>query len=270
MTPTGRSSSHWSYGIQKEPEKPIVFVHVDDLKLCPGPQDISWVPGVPTAKSLCASTVAFRPGSHVSDMTPDPSVDVSDWDETNYLHTSTPITAELDRPFDITGHVLSPLYYCQLDYQDSRFHSIAHLMCYRYAIVNDQRTFATGIRKWSKHLTDFPTPKLALLDCVQQWITILGEIYSHLCLTDTAVKAALVDTGPRPFTLECLSPWGCVLNDPDVSSRTDIISDVLVSVRVAAVADKFTRCHWLERTMAPCPGTRRVRRLLAERILVQH
>ena len=52
-------------GIQKDPEKPIVFVHVDDLKLCPGPQDISWVPGVPTAKSLCASTVAFRPGSRV-------------------------------------------------------------------------------------------------------------------------------------------------------------------------------------------------------------
>ena len=47
-------------GIQKVPEKPIVFVHVDDLKLCPGPEDISWVPGVPTAKSLCAGTVAFR------------------------------------------------------------------------------------------------------------------------------------------------------------------------------------------------------------------
>ena len=91
-----------------------MFVHVDDFKFCPGPQDISWVPGVPTAKSLCANTVAFRLGSHVSDITPDPSVDVSDWD----------ITKELDGPFDITGNVRSPFYYRQLDYQDSRFHSI--------------------------------------------------------------------------------------------------------------------------------------------------
>ena len=133
-------------------------------------------------------------------------------------------------------------------------------MCYRYAIVNDQRAFATGICKWSKHLTDFPTPNFALLGCVQQWNTILVEIYSHLCLTDTAVRSAPVDTGPRPFTLECLSPWGRVPKDPDVNSRTDIISDVLVSVRVAAAADKLTRCHWLERTMAPRPGTRRARR----------
>ena len=54
-------------------------------------------------------------------------------------------------------------------YQDSRFHSIAHLMCYRYAIANDQKTFATGIRTWSKHLTEFPTPKFTTLDCAQQW-----------------------------------------------------------------------------------------------------
>ena len=142
-------------------------------------------------------------------------------------------------------------------------------MCYRYAIINGQKTFATGIRKWSKHLTDFPTPKFASFDCIPQWNDILVEIYSHLCLTDTTVRSALVDMGPRPFTLECLSPWGRVLNDPDVSSRTDIICDALVNIRVAAAADKLTRCHWLERTMAPRPGTRRTHRLLAERILGQ-
>ena len=54
-----RQATGHTVGIQKEPEKPIVFLHVDDLKLCPGPQDISWAPGVPTAKSLCTSTVAF-------------------------------------------------------------------------------------------------------------------------------------------------------------------------------------------------------------------
>ena len=72
-----RQATGHTVGIQKGPENPIVFVHVDDLKLCPAPQDVSWNPAVSTAKSLCASTVAFRPGSHVSDMTPTPSVDVS-------------------------------------------------------------------------------------------------------------------------------------------------------------------------------------------------
>ena len=83
------------------------------------------------------------------------------------------------------------------------------------------------------------------------------------------MKSALIDTGPRPFTLECLSPWGCVLVNPDVSSCTDMISDVLVIVCVAAAGDKLTRCHWLESTMESRPGTRRAHRLLAERILGQ-
>ena len=98
-----RQATGLTVGIQREPEKPVVFVHVDDLKLCPGPQDISWAPGVPTAKSLCASTVAFRPGSRVSDTTPDPSVDVSGWEETNYLNTSSTVIKDLDRPIDITN-----------------------------------------------------------------------------------------------------------------------------------------------------------------------
>ena len=51
-----RQATGNTVGIQRDTEKPIVFVHVDDLKLFPGPQDISWVPGVPAAKSLCAST----------------------------------------------------------------------------------------------------------------------------------------------------------------------------------------------------------------------
>ena len=134
--------------IQKGPEKPIVFVHADDLKLCPAPRDIAWSPGASTAKSLCASTVAFRPGSHVSDITSTPSVDVSDWDVMDTHHSSPNVLKELDRQIDLTGHILSPFYIRDLNYQDSKFHSIAHLMCY---------TFATGIRKWSKHLLYFPT-----------------------------------------------------------------------------------------------------------------
>ena len=217
-------------GIQREPEKPILFVHVDDLKLCPGSHDISWAPGVPIAKSLCASTVAFRLGSRVSDTTPDPSVDVSDGEETND--------------------------YRNLDYQDCRFHSVAHLMCYRYAIVNGQKTFATGIQK----CTAFPTPKFTTLDWVQQWHSLLVDIYSHLCSTDTTVKSALIDTGPQPFTLECLSPWRRVLVDPDISSRTDMIREVLVNARISAAADRLTHCQWLQRTKESRPGTRRARR----------
>ena len=160
--------------------KPIVFVHVDDLKLCPGPQDISWVPNAPTAKSLCASTVAFRPGSHVSDITPDPSVDVSAWGDENGLPNRSTVLNNLDKPIDLTGHVLSPFYHRNIMYQDCRFHSIAHLMCYRYAIANGQRTFAAGIRKWSRHLSDFPTPKFTTPDCIQQWLSISTLIYVSL------------------------------------------------------------------------------------------
>ena len=146
---------------------------------------------------------------------------------------------------------------------------MAHLMCYRYAIVNGQKTFATGIRKWSRHLTDFPTPKFTTLDCVQHWQSLLMDIYSHLCLTGTTIKSALIDTGPRPLTLKCLSPWGYVLDDPDIRSRADIISEVLVNVRVLATADRLTPCRWLERPCASRPGTRQARRSLAERILGQ-
>ena len=84
-------------GIQRNAEKPIIFVHVDDLKSCPGPQDVSWVPNTPTAKSLCASTVAFRTGSHVSDMTSDPSVDVSAWGDESDLQTGSTVLKNLDK-----------------------------------------------------------------------------------------------------------------------------------------------------------------------------
>ena len=85
-----------------------MFVHVDDLKLCPAPRDISWNPGASTAKSLCASTVALQPGSHVSDITHTPSVDVSDWDEMNNHHSGSNVLNELDSSIDLTGHIFHP------------------------------------------------------------------------------------------------------------------------------------------------------------------
>ena len=132
-----RQATGHMVGIQKGPENPIVFVHVDDLKLCPAPRDISWNPGASTSKSLCASTVAFPPDSHISDITSTPSVDVSDWDDVNTHHSGPKVLQELDSPIDLTGHILSPFYIRDLNYQDSRFHSIAHLM-YRHAVVAGQ------------------------------------------------------------------------------------------------------------------------------------
>ena len=95
--------------------------------------------------------VAFRPGSHISDITSTPSVDVSDWDDMNTHHSGSNVLKELDSPIDLTEHILSPFYIRDLNYQDSRFHSMAHLMCYGHAVVAGQKTFATGIRKWSPH-----------------------------------------------------------------------------------------------------------------------
>ena len=203
-----RQATGHTVGIQRDADKPIIFVHVDDLKLCPGPQEIAWTPRVSTAKSLCASTVAFRPGSDVGDVTPDPSVDVSAWGDASDLHQDSEIISDLDIPIDLTGHILSPFYQRELMYQDCAFQSIAHLLCYRYAIINNQKTFATGIRKWSRILVDFPIPKFKSTTETQQWLEILTDIYTYLCDTDEGIRSALVETGPRPFTLDCRSPWG--------------------------------------------------------------
>ena len=159
----------------------------------------------------------FRPGSDIGEVTPDPSVDVSAWGDETDLHQDSTIQKDLDRPVDLTGHILSPFYQRELIYQDCKFQSIAHLLCYRYAIIKDQKTFATGIRKWSRILVDFPSPKFTSTTEIQQWLEILAEIYTYLCTTDERIRSALMNTGPQPFTLECRSPWGHVLNDPDTA-----------------------------------------------------
>ena len=183
-----RQATGHTVGIQRDPDKPIIFVHVDDLKLCPGPRDVAWTPGVSTAKSLCASTVAFRPGSNAGDVTPDPSVDVSAWEETSVLQPGSDIINDLDKPIDLDGHILSPFYPREIIYQNCTFLSIAHLLCYRYAIINNQKIFATGIRKWSRPLRDFPTPKFSSTTEIDQWRIILEEIYAFLCINNTEMR----------------------------------------------------------------------------------
>ena len=57
-----RQATGHTVGIHKGPDTPIVFIHVDDLKICPTPEKVSWTPRPSTAKSLCASTNGFSTG----------------------------------------------------------------------------------------------------------------------------------------------------------------------------------------------------------------
>ena len=52
--PMGRASTSPGHtvGIQKGLDTHIVFIHVDDRKLCPAPRDIHWTPGPSTAKCV--------------------------------------------------------------------------------------------------------------------------------------------------------------------------------------------------------------------------
>ena len=109
------------------------------------PCDVDWTPEPSTAKSLCASTVAFRPGSHISESISTPSVEMSTRNNLNTPLSSSDIHLKLDNPIDLTGHILSPFFIREFVYQGCRFHSIAHLMCYRYAVTQGLKTFANGI-----------------------------------------------------------------------------------------------------------------------------
>ena len=84
---------------------------------------------------------------------------------------------------------------------------------------------------------------------VQQWREILTEIYTYLCVTDAGIRSTLIQSGPRPFTVECKSPWGLDREYPATTTTTPphrcLISDVLVDVRVAASSDKLKACTWL-------------------------
>ena len=253
-----RPATGHTVGIQRDTDKPIIFVHVDDLKLCPGPRDIAWTPGVSTAKSLCASTVAFRPGSDTGDVTPDPSVGVSAWEETSVLPWDDEIVGDLDTPIDLEGHILSPFYRREIVYQDCTFQSVAHLLCYRYAIINNQKTFATGVRKWSRPLVDFPEPKFKTDTEIEQWRDILTEIYTYLCVTSDETRSALVHSGPRPFTVACRLPWG--QDTGKDAPRRCLFSDVLVDLRVAAASDRLAACTWLGQIGGKVHDTRHARR----------
>ena len=207
-----RQATGHTIGIQRGPDTPIIFIHVDDLKICPAPANAGWTPGPSTVKSLCASTVAFHPGSVVNGSDSTPSVIESTCDNASHTSTRSAIRCNLDDPIDLTDHILSPFFVRDFYYQGCRFHSIAHLVCFHYAVLHGLRLFATSVQKWTRPLTDFPTSRFQTPDWQVECRTVLTEIYSHLCLSDMAVKPALIDTGPRPLCLQCSTPWGdCVI-----------------------------------------------------------
>ena len=105
-----RKATGHTVGIEKDLEAPIIFIHVDDLKICPPPSRSGWPPVPSTARSLGASTVAFQPGSHVTDSDSSPSVDVSTWNTSNTPPSSFDIQLRLDQPIDLTGHILPPFF----------------------------------------------------------------------------------------------------------------------------------------------------------------
>ena len=112
-------------------------------------------------------------------------------------------------------------------------------MCFRYAVLNDLKLLATSVRKWSRHLTDFPIDRFVTNDWQVQCRSVLKNIYSHLCLNDVAVSRALVDSGPRPFVLKCHTQQG---------GLCDIINNVLIEARVDFVAGRLASVEWLQPT----------------------
>ena len=211
-----RQATGHTVGIQKGPDAPIIFIHVDDLKLCPAPpRETQWTTGPPTAKSLCASTVTLRPGSHVSVSDSSPSVIVSTWKDLSTTSNDSEIRLDLDDPIDLTKHLLSPFAVRDVHYQGCHFHSVAHLMCFRYAVLNNLKLFAISVR----HLTEFPIVRFVTNNCQALCRCILKDIYSHLCLNDVAVSGALVDSGPKPFVLRCQTQQG---------GLDDMVNNVLI------------------------------------------
>ena len=89
------------------------------------------------------------------------------------------------------------------------------------------------------------------------WVRDALEVaYDHVRST----LRKLVETGPRPFTLECRSPWGLDMQHPDTAPHRCLISDVLVNVCVAISSDRLTACRWMETKGPAVHDTRHTRR----------
>ena len=117
-------------------------------------------------------------------------------------------------------------------------------MCFRYAVFNDLKLFATSVRKWSRHLIDFPIDRFNTCDWQVHCQSVLKEIYGHLCLADFTVKKALSDSGRRPFVLQCSTPWGGFGDILNVHGM--IVNNALIETRVDLAAGRLTAAEWLQ------------------------
>ena len=119
-------------------------------------------------------------------------------------------------------------------------------MCFRYAVLNDLKLFATSVRKWSRHLIDFTTDRFNTRDWQVQCQSVLKEIYGHLCLADVVVKKALNDSGPRLFVLQCSTPWGGGGFGDILNLHGTIVNNALIETRVDLAAGRLTTAEWLQ------------------------
>ena len=99
---------------------------------------------------------------------------------------------------------------------------------------------------------DFPSPKFKTDTEIEQC--------TYLCITDDGIRSALVQSGPRPFTVTARSPWGQDTGTATPPPQRCLVSDVLVDLRVAATHDRLTACTWLETMGFIVHDTRHARR----------
>ena len=73
----------WTVGIQRHPDKPVIFIHCQDVKKIPPPGGMqSWLTIPPTVPMLGASTVTHtsRDSTSVTALPPDDGVEMADVD----------------------------------------------------------------------------------------------------------------------------------------------------------------------------------------------
>ena len=90
---------------------------------------------------------------------------------------------------------------------------------------------------------DFPRPKFSMNTEIEQWKSILMEIYAYLCTSDSEIRSTLVRSGPRPFTVAARLPWGPATGT--ATPQRGLLNDILVDLRVAATHDRLKANTWL-------------------------
>ena len=117
----------------------------------------------------------------------------------NASHTSTrsAIRCGLDDPIDLTNHILSPFFVRDLYYQGCRFHSIANVFSLRCTLWTPAVCYTCSKMDQTPH--GFPNKSFSDTR-LAGGMSHCAEIYSHLCISDMAVKTALI--GPFVYNVQ--------------------------------------------------------------------